>query len=265
MSSRKIPCSLGELLAVFISREIKDGEGAVIGRNLPVPLAGAVLAHLHHGPNIKFGFGHVMANVFVQPVVDFSALDWHREIQWAESYRPEDRTMISLKHLLRSIFFIGGIQVDKFGNANMIAVGKNYKSPSFRGPGAIGAPSLTTYMSRYYIFLNHHTKRVLVDQCDYVSCLGWGNGESDVRKRLGIPGGGPKFCITPLCIMDFDDKTKHMRLKYLHPGVTVERVLENTGFDLIVPDEVETTPQPTDDELEILRMRVDPNGLLRLA
>lgn len=256
-------CGLGELLAVFISREIEDGEGAVIGRNLPVPLAGTLLAHLHHGPNMNFGFGHAMTNLCGEPVVDFSELDWRREIQWAESYRPEDRTMTSLKHLLKFVFFVGAIQVDKFGNTNMIGVGKNYKTPDFRGPGPIGTTSLTAYMGRYYIFLNHHTKDILVDRCDYVSCLGWGDGDKSLRQSLGIPGGGPKYCITPLCIMDFEDEHKHMRLRSLHPGVQVEHVLENTGFDLIVPQKVETTPEPTQDELDTLRKRIDPKGLLR--
>lgn len=261
--SKKMPYGLGELLAVFISREICDGEGIGVGRNLFAPLAGALLAHFHHGPNIKFGFGHVLANLYDQPTVDFSDMDWHRELQWAEALRPEDQTMISLRHVQNTVFFVGGIQVDKYGNSNMIGVGDHYERLRFRGPGPIGTTSLTTYMNRYYIYLNSHNKRVLVDKCDYVSCLGWGRGEKNIRKTLGIPGGGPKYCITPRCIMDFDDQTKRMRLRYLHPGVTLEEVLEHTGFDPIVPRTVDTTPAPRSDELEILRHRIDPQGHLR--
>jgi len=254
---------LGELLAVFISREIADGEGVGVGRNLLIPLAGALLAHFHHGPNIRFGFGHVMTNLYDQPVVNFSTLDWHRERQYAEAYRSEDLTMTSLKHLQNTVFFVGGIQVDKYGNSNMIGAGTHYKKLGFRGPGAIGTTTLTTYMHRYYIFLNSHTRRLLVDRCDYVSCLGWGRGDPNIRRLLNIPGGGPKYCLTPLCIMDFDEQTKHMRLKYLHPGMTVEQVLDNTGFDLIVPRNIETTPAPYLDEMDLLRTRIDPQGHLR--
>lgn len=256
-------CSLEELLAVFISREISDGEKVGVGRNLSFPLAGALLAHFHHGPNIKFGFGHVVTNLYDQPVVDFSDLDWHRELQWAEALRPEDLTMTSLKQLQDMIFFIGGIQVDRYGNSNMIGIGSNHERLSFRGPGAIGTTSLTSYADRYYIVLNSHTKRILVEKCDFISCLGWGKGDKDIRKNLGLAGGGPKYCITPLCVMDFEEKTKQMRLKHLHPGVSLDQVLENTAFELIVPPGVETTPQPSLEELEILRSRIDPRGLLR--
>ena len=259
------PYALGELLAVFIAREISDGEGVGVGRNLYAPMAGALLAHFHHGPNVKFGFGHVIANLYHQPIVDFSQLDWHRELQWAEAHRSEDLTMISLKHLQNTVFFVGGIQVDKYGNSNMIGTGREYSKLRFRGPGAIGTASLTTYVNRYYLFLNSHTPKILVDQCEYVSCLGWGPGDKNIRHKLKIPGDGPKYCITPLCVMDFDDETKHMRLKYLHPGVTREQVIDNTGFNLLVPPHVETTPAPEADELEILRTRIDRQGHLRGA
>ncbi|MBW2060886.1 MAG: hypothetical protein JRI95_04900 [Deltaproteobacteria bacterium] len=263
ISQANRPYSLNEQLAVFISREIEDGEPVGVGRNLIVPMAGALLAHMHHGPNIKIGFDHTRTNVYDQPVVDISQMDWWTALRWAESFRSEDRSMISLKQASKSIFFIGGIQIDKYGNSNMIGVGTDFKKLTFRGPGAIGTASLTTYMDRYYIFLNSHTKRLLVDRCDFVSCVGWNQGGKDARKELGIPGGGPKYCITPLCIMDFDEETKHMRLKSVHPGVTVDNVLQNTGFDLVVPEGVETTPEPEDDELDILRNRIDPKGLLR--
>jgi len=257
--------SLNELLAVFIAREIADGETVGVGRNLFAPLAGALLAHLHHGPNIRFGFGHVTANLYHEPIVDFSELDWRRELQWAEAHRPEDRTMMSLKHLRNTVFFVGGIQVDKHGNSNMIGVGEHYRTLRFRGPGAIGTASLTSHTNRYYIFLTAHEKRVLVEKCDYVSCLGWGNGDPNTRRAWGLPGGGPRYCITPLGVMDFEETRKHMRLKYLHPGVTVDQVLANTGFDLIVPDHVDVTPAPSRDELTLLRTRIDPRGLLRPA
>ena len=263
MSRGNSSYSVNELLAVFISREIEDGESPAVGRNLVVPMAGALLAHMHHGPNIKIGIGHVMTNIYHQPLVDISEMNWQIELRWAESYRPEDRTLVSLKHLKRGIFFIGGIQVDRYGNSNMIGIGKDYRKLRFRGPGAIGTPTLTTYVGRYYIFLNSHDRQILVDRCDYISCVGWDRGGEDARRNLGMPGNGPKYCITPLCIMDFEEETKRMRLKFVHPGVTVDKVLENTGFDLIVPERVERTPEPTDEEIQLLRTRIDPKGVLR--
>jgi len=80
---------------------------------------------------------------------------------------------------------------------------------------------------------------------------------------MGIPGGGPKYCITPLCIMDFAEDSKRMRLKSLHPGVALETVQQATGFELVIPDTLPVTEPPTTDELHVLRTRVDPDGRLR--
>ena len=104
---------------------------------------------------------------------------------------------------------------------------------------------------------------VLEAAVDYVSAYGWGSGGADARTRMGIPGGGPKYCLTPLCIMDFEENTKRMRLKSVHPGVTVETVKRQTSFELVIPDSVSTTAAPSDGELHILRTHVDQAGRLR--
>ena len=92
---------------------------------------------------------------------------------------------------------------------------------------------------------------------------GWGNGGADARTRIGIPGGGPKYCITPLCITDFAEDSKRMRLKSLHPGISLETAKQATGFELIIPDSVPTTGPPSAEELRVLRTRVDLAGRLR--
>ncbi len=111
--------------------------------------------------------------------------------------------------------------------------------------------------------MQSHDRRIFVPKCDFISTVGWGSGGADGRRQLGIPGNGPVYCITPLCVMDFEESGRHMRLKSIHPGITVEQVLDNTGFELIVPDEVPTTPGPTPDELRTLRERIDVEGMLR--
>jgi len=111
--------------------------------------------------------------------------------------------------------------------------------------------------------LNNHTPRLLVEKCDFISAFGWGDGGADARKRLGIPGGGPQLCITPLCVMDFAEDTKCMRLVSVHPGVTVDDVKDATGFPLEISDKLTTTKIPSLEELTILRGRVDPHGSLR--
>ena len=88
-------------------------------------------------------------------------------------------------------------------------------------------------------------------------------GGPDAGRRLGLPGGGPRYCITPLAVLDFEETTKRLRLHSVHPGCSVEEVRARTGFELLVPDRVAVTDAPTVEELDILRRRVDPHGLLR--
>ncbi|MGH7917013.1 MAG: CoA-transferase, partial [Candidatus Binataceae bacterium] len=168
-----------------------------------------------------------------------------------------------LKDWGNHVFFIGGIQVDAYGNTNLIGIGDDYQRLKFRGPGSVGTPTLSTHVGRYYIVLNSHSPRVLVEKCDYISAFGWGRGGADARQRMGIPGGGPKYCITPLGVMDFAEDSRRMRLHSVHPGVTVEMVKRQTGFELEIPSDVPQTEVPSAHELEVLRTRVDQAGRLR--
>ena len=187
----------------------------------------------------------------------------NRIVRWAESYSDRGHRFDRLKDWNKRVFFIGGIQVDRFGNTNLIGIGKDFKKLDFRGPGSVGTPTLTTHVGRYYIILNKHSRRVLVEKCDYMSTVGWGSGDPLAREKLGLPGGGPKYCVTPLCIMDFDEKNKSMRLLSLHPGVEMVEVVENTGFSVVIPNNWSYTAEPTEEELDILRNRVDKAGILR--
>jgi acyl CoA:acetate/3-ketoacid CoA transferase beta subunit len=104
-----------------------------------------------------------------------------------------------------------------------------------------------------------HEKRKMVKKLDYLTSPGFLDGPG-AREKAGLRGGGPSLVVTNLCQMDFDPRTKRLRLATVHPGVTVEQVLENTGFDLIVPKDVPTTDLPTCEELELLRA-IDPTGI----
>jgi energy-coupling factor transporter ATP-binding protein EcfA2 len=167
--------------------------------------------------------------------------------------------------LLGDLTFIGGLQVDPYGNTNMIGLKRAGGGFRIRGPGTVGIATLTAHIRRYFIFLNDHSPRVFAPECDFISSVGWAGGGADARQRLGLSGGGPQFVITPRCVMDFDPGTKHMRLRYLLPGVDIDEVRANTGFPLPLAPKVEELPTPTERELSILRGRVDPGGILRSA
>ena len=260
----QITYSRQEMMAVFLARDLRDGEHLQVGYALPVAEAATRLAHIMHGPNMDLIFLGARMNVHNLDYIPMPEFGWdNRIVRWAESYSDRGHRFDRLKDWGKRVFFIGGLQVDKFGNTNLIGIGESFKKLEFRGPGSVGTPTLTTHVGRYYIILNHHSKRVLVEKCDYTSTVGWGNGDPKAREKLGLPGGGPKYCITPLCTMDFDEENKSMRLFSLHPGVEMAEVIENTGFKVIIPNNWNYTEEPSEEELEILRSRVDKAGVLR--
>jgi glutaconate CoA-transferase subunit B len=253
-----------EIMATFIARDIGDGEEIFVGTNLPVIRAGALLAHLHHGPNMRVMLAHTRTNLFNTPVMEhFEMLtDW-RAARWAEGYFNDNDIVLYQKSRRHAVFFVGALQVDPFGNTNLIGLGRDRRRFTLRGPGAIATATNATHADRYYIFLNEHSPRVLVPECDWVSTVGWGDGGADARTKLGLPGGGPRYCITPLAVLDFEPASKRLRVRSVHPGVDLDTVRQQTGFELIVPDTVPTTDLPSSAELDILRRRVDRQGLLR--
>jgi glutaconate CoA-transferase subunit B len=149
------------------------------------------------------------------------------------------------------LFFASGMQIDPFGGINLVCIG-DWHEPKVRGPGTIGLAYLPR-AKRVYIWTHSHSKRIFVEKLDFHSFRGY---------RGELPFKGPELVVTNLCVMDFDEKSKRMRLKSTHPGVSIDDVRSNTGFELIIPEEVGTTEPPTKDELDVLR-RHDINGILR--
>jgi glutaconate CoA-transferase, subunit B len=256
--------SIPELMAIFLARDLHDGEVLRVGVASPVGEAAVRLAHLSRGPNMELVFLGVRMNVAHLETIPMPQFGWDsRVVRWAESYSDTGHRFDRIKDWANNVFFIGGIQVDAYGNTNLIGVGPDYGRLKFRGPGSVGTSTLSTHVGRYYIVLNNHNPRLFVEKCDYISAYGWGRGGADARQRMGIPGGGPKYCITPLCIMDFAEDSKRMRLRSVHPGITVDAVKQATGFELVIPGPILTTEAPTPEELHILRTQVDLAGRLR--
>ena len=253
-----------EIMATVLARDLVDGEWVEVGANLPVPRAGVLLAHLMWGANMSVMVAMTKANVLNEPVIEeFELITDHRATRWAEAYYLHNDLVENMKFRKRGVFFAGALQIDQYGNSNLIGIGKDYKALKFRGPGAIGVCNATVMNSRFHLVVNSHDPRIFVPKCDFISALGWGSGGDDARTKLGLPGGGPRYVVTPLCVMDFEDGTKRMRLKSLHPGVSVDDVKKNTGFELVIPATVPTTEPPTAGQLHVLRTRIDAQGVLR--
>ncbi len=257
------PVTGKEMMAIAIAHDLRDGEWVEVGANLPVPRAGALLAHLTHGPNMTMMLAMTKVNLRNEPVLeDFEFITDVRALRWAEAHYPHDRLLSDMRFRRRGVFFCGGIQIDAFGNSNLIGIGDDYTRLTVRGPGGIGTCNATVHNGRYHLVTTSHDPRVLVESCDFVSAVGFGDGTPGLRESLGLPFGGPSSIITPLCVFEFGDANRAV-LRSVHPGVEVDEVVARTGFAFDVPSTVLTTPRPTDDELRTLRTRIDLQGALR--
>jgi glutaconate CoA-transferase, subunit B len=253
-----------ELMAIVLARDLRDGDILRVGVAMPVVEAAVRLAHIMHGPNMELVFLGARMNVAHLDSLPMPAFGWDRRVvRWAESFSDTGHRFDRIKDWDRHVFFIGGIQVDPYGNTNLIGVGADYHHLKFRGPGSVGTPTLSTHVGRYYIVLNSHSPRIFVERCDFISAYGWGTGGADARKKLGLPGGGPKYCVTPLCVMDFAEDSKRLRLHSVHPGVSEAEARAQTGFSLEASASPLLTEPPTEEELRVLRTRVDLRGFLR--
>jgi glutaconate CoA-transferase subunit B len=146
--------------------------------------------------------------------------------------------------------FLGAAQIDRFANINTTVIG-DYRRPKTRLPGAGGAPEIAASCREVMVVVRQNP-RAFVPKVDFVTSVGFGSGPGD-RERLGLRGAGPRTIITDLGILHADPATCELTLTHLHPGVELDRVRANTGWELVVADDVVETSPPTGEELAILR------------
>lgn len=146
--------------------------------------------------------------------------------------------------------FLGGAQLDRFGNINSTVIGE-YGSPKTRLPGAGGAPEIAASAGAVMVIMRQ-SRRAFVERCDFRSSIGFGDGPGD-RQRLGLRGGGVQWVITDLAILEPDPESSELTVRALHAGVTREDVVEATGWPVAFADDLRVTDPPTDHELATLR------------
>jgi glutaconate CoA-transferase subunit B len=152
--------------------------------------------------------------------------------------------------------FIGGAEIDRFGNLNTHWVAEHDRRT--RLPGSGGAADIATMAKRCIVIMNHERRR-FVEKVQYVTSPGYGNG-GDWRARHGLTGGGPCRVITSMGIFSFDKRTREMILRSNHPGVSVDEIKDETGWPLRVAADIRETPAPHNDELAAVR-KYDPKGV----
>jgi glutaconate CoA-transferase subunit B len=153
--------------------------------------------------------------------------------------------------------FLGGAQIDAYGNLNSTQIGTDYARPRVRLPGSGGANDLASFCWRILVVTNHDRRR-FVEKVDFVTTPGYLSGPG-AREAAGLPPGtGPYRVITDLAVLGYHEQTRRMQVLSLHPGVTLEKVRACTSFELGVSDSLMATAPPSEHELHILRTEVDP-------
>jgi glutaconate CoA-transferase, subunit B len=249
--------SLNELFTILLARDIREDDRTImIGANMPMARAAAVMANMTSNPNARILIGLGVQNLGdgqPPPAVHPFLFDPRTLAAEALMFQAEVFDDMGWP----DVFFLSGLQLDRRGNLNLFGIPDGSGGWKMRGPGSVALATMSTHCRGYYIVMPRHDPRTFVERVDLISAL----GDARERQRLGFPGGGPRLVLSPLGVFDFDE-AGDLRVRSRHEGVTSEQILEATGFELNVPEDVSTTPPPTDDELSILRDRVDVHGTL---
>jgi glutaconate CoA-transferase, subunit B len=158
------------------------------------------------------------------------------------------------------VALLGGAQIDRYGNLNTTVIGA-YESPKVRLPGSGGACEIAINAQRTFTIIRLG-RRAFVQKLDFVTSPGHLGG-GDARRALGIPGNGPELVITDQALFDFNTPDREMRLISLHPGVTLEAVRAEMAWEAPLADALAETPAPTEEELRLIRVELDPRGMYR--
>jgi acyl CoA:acetate/3-ketoacid CoA transferase beta subunit len=227
------------------------GDGEILANPIgTIPMIGGRLARETFEPYLVMtdGFAGFAANALPPGADPADAV--------VEAWNPYSQ-MFSVLWNGRRHVMMGGSQFDRYGNQNFVCIG-DWTKPKSQLLGFRGAPGNTINHTTSYFVPNHNPK-TFVDHVDVVSGVGW-------DRAAALPNDGGRFheirrIVTNLAVLDFETPDHTMRVRSVHPGVSVEDVVAATGFDLVVPDDVGETRLPTDDELTLIRDVIDPAGL----
>lgn len=228
-------------VCIVACAEAWRGDGEVLASPMgPIPSVGARLAKATFEPELSMTDGEAF---LTEGSVVSGRMHYRKvfDVVWA-----------GRRHVM-----MGAAQIDRYGNQNISCIG-SHEQPKVQLLGARGAPGNTIHHPTSY-WVPAHSKRIFVPRVDFVSGVGY-----DRAAALGIAGRFHEIrrVVTDLCVLDFATPDHRMRLASVHPGVTVDQVVAETGFDLVV-DQVTTTRAPTETELTCIRELLDPDGVAR--
>jgi glutaconate CoA-transferase subunit B len=236
------------------ARLLADGQCVFAG--VGIPLLAATLAQGIHAPGLTILFEGGVLGPFVVPGELPPSTNEQRCTRRANMILPITDVLLLLQRGYVDIGFMGGAQIDRHGNLNSSFIG-DPANPKIRLPGTGGGNDISS-LSQMIVSMKHE-KRRFVDRVDFITSPGFLDGGTS-RADSGLITGGMFKVVTDLALLGFEAESKAMQVEHLHPGVTLEEVRDNTGFDLLVADDLSSTDEPTPGELAILR-KLDPERL----
>jgi glutaconate CoA-transferase subunit B len=242
-----------ELMICTAARELEDGASIVVGTG--APNAAAMLAQKTNAPNlvIMFEAGGACPLIPEMPIsVGDSRTTWKALMAsgMCEIMETCCRGMVDYT-------FLGGAQIDMYGNLNSTRIGPDHQKPKVRFPGSGGANDLASFCWRMLVMTPQDPKR-FAEKINFITTPGWLQG-GDSRAKSGLPlGAGPYKIITNMAVMDFEPESKRMRIIAVNPGYSEKSVQENCGFELLKAKKIVENHPPTKTELHMLRDEIDP-------
>ena len=240
-------CSATEMMTVAAARALCNNDVCFVGIGLPS--AACNLARLTHAPGITLVYES--GTLETRPSILPLSIGDGELCETALTTVPVPEMFqywLQGGHI--TVGFLGGAQVDRYGNLNSTVIG-DYRRPQVRLPGAGGAPEIAACCGRIFIVMRQH-QRAFVEKLDFLTTLGHGPTGRE-RRQLGIRTAGPALLVSDLCIMQPEAETNEFVVTSLHAGVTREQVCRNTAWDVRFAAEVCETPPPSAQELETLR------------
>ncbi len=243
-----------EIMVATAARLLRDGDVVFVGIGLPNLACN--LARRTHAPNLNLIYEAGV--VGAQPArLPLSIGDPCLVSGAASVCSMYEVFAFYLQRGKIDVGFLGGAQIDRFGNINATVIGP-YAKPKVRLPGSGGAAEIAAWGKRCYLITPHQARR-FPEHCDFVTSAGFLSGRAE-RAATGVCGGGPLATVTDIGVLE-PDENGELILTSLHPGATVEQAVKNTGWPLKIAPDLKITTPPTEQEIRLLREELDPQGI----
>jgi glutaconate CoA-transferase subunit B len=243
-----------ELMVARAAKELKNGDVVFVG--IGVPSLAVNLAHRMHAPGLCMIYESGAVGC-VPKRLPISIGDPCLVTGSLAVVPMLDVFNLYLQRGLIDVGFLGGAQVDRFGNINSTVIG-DYRRPKVRLPGSGGACEIAALAKRVLITIGN-SKRTMPERVDFITSPGYLGGGRE-REALGLKG-GPELVITDMGVYRFDPESRELVLVSIHPGITLETIKENIGWTIKVASDLVETPPPGPEEIRIIRQELDPQGI----